>query len=154
MNMLPERRLLIRTGGTLLTLDLTQVREVGGEPGSADLPLSALLGLTPAGAAAAAMVLETGKAPVTVSVEAVGGVREIAAGQVHAVGPHVLMRFPGLVRAVMRVQVPATWRGGSLLPMPAVSLVSSPDTAETSLAADLEPTRLGALLLQHGGEPP
>ncbi|MBI5494901.1 MAG: hypothetical protein HY904_07715 [Deltaproteobacteria bacterium] len=149
MKALPERRLLVRAGQALLTLDLTQIREVSGGADAAALPLCDALDIPPAGPPSAALVVETGGAPVTVAVDAVAGVVEVARADVLALGPHVRLRAPGIVRAVMRVPRPSQWRGASLLPGPA-GAVGLPVTATpgegTTLAADIDPVELGKRL--------
>lgn len=145
---LAQRRLLLRAGRAALTVDLTQVREVGGVPGDAALPLVQVLRL-PGGAVPAALLwMETGREPVAVGVDAVGGVVEAAPGDVRPLPATARLERPGLVRAVLRLREPAAWRRTSLLPTPAAELGPLAAGGPVILAADLDPVELGRVLLE------
>ncbi|MEW5851532.1 MAG: hypothetical protein AB2A00_22270 [Myxococcota bacterium] len=154
---LPERRLLVRAGRALLTLDLTQIREISGDPGPDALLLAQVLELPLLGPGAAVLVVETGSAPVRVAVDGVGGVVEAAPVDVLKLPSTALLRMPGLVRAVLRVPEPPAWRGSSLLPTPvevlaSVNVVDAPTEKRMGLAADLEPVAFARLLLAAQAE--
>lgn len=144
---LPERRLLVRAGRALVTLDLTQVREVRGHAGSVNAVLLAqALGLPVLGPGVALLVVETQGHPVNVLVDAVGGVVEIPRDEVLAVTDAVLLRHAGLVRAVMRVPEPAQWRGASMLPTSTADVAVGVATGKKALAVDLDPVELARVL--------
>jgi hypothetical protein len=147
MSALPEKRLLVRVGAALVTLDLSQVREVRGVATSGALLLAQVLELPLAGPGRVGLVLETGKSAVLVHVEGVGGVVDVASVNVLRPSRNVLFSQPGLVRALMRVPEPQAWRGASLLPAHAADVVMLPLTDRRVLAPDLDPEVLGRLLL-------
>jgi hypothetical protein len=143
---LPERRLVVRAGPTLVALDLTQIREVGGTVTQTVVLLSLVLGLTPTGPGVAVLTMEHARGSCAVAVDGVGGVVEVPRKDVLPLGAQVLLRRPGLVRAMLRVLEPTVWRGTSLLPAPAGGLEVLPSSGKPVLAVDLDPVELGALL--------
>jgi hypothetical protein len=155
---LPCRRLLLCVGQGLVTVDLGQVREVGGVPGPDAVDLGALLDLPGGLGPAVTLVLETTGRPVAVAVDAVGGVVEVPSTDVRPVPVAAGSRVPGLVRGILRVPRPPTWRRGSLLPTPAAQVAPSGAPGDTVLAADLDPVALASLVAaarvaREGGGP-
>lgn len=144
---LPRRRLLVRAGGSLLTLDLTQIHVVGGVPDQRSINLARVLRLPGGGVAHALLAVETGREEVEVGVEEVGGVVEVAAQDVLPLPATVRLTAPGLVRAVLLVPEPGAWRRASLLPTPVSDLDPVSTGTGLLLAADLDPVRLGQVLL-------
>lgn len=146
---LPERRLLIRCGDGLLCLDLTQVREVTGVGARAAPHLAHALGLRNPGPGVVVLTLETGGPALQVCVDGVGGVVDVPRARSLAVPPGTLLRVPRLVRALMRVEEPGAWRGGSMLPMPVDAVAAAaPSQGTEVLAADLDAVVLGRVLLE------
>jgi len=151
---LPERRLLVRAGHALVTLDLTQVREVRGYAASPDaILLAQALELGVVGPGVALLIIETQAQPVPVLVDAVGGVVEIQREDVLPVRENVLLKCPGLVRGVMRVPEPSQWRGASMLPTSAVEVALSHPTGKRALAVDLDPVELARVLRAFSASP-
>lgn len=145
---LPQRRLLFRAGNALLTLDLAQVKDVGGVPSPSHPLLTQVLALRPVTPGVVALTIDSGSAPVTVAVDGVAGVVDVMSSDVLGVPSGALRSKPGLVRALMRVKAPSLYRGGSLVPTP-VGQVPAGDLQDehTVLAADLEPVALGRCLM-------
>lgn len=149
---LPERRLVVRAGPSLVALDLTQIREVGGAVTPGTMLLSQVLGLLVTGPGAAVLTVEHARGAVAVAVDGVGGVVEVPRQDVLPVGAQVLLRHPGLVRALLRVPEPTAWRGSSLVPAPAGQLEGAAvPSGKRTLAVDLDAVELGMLLEKFRG---